>query len=112
MSVEHVDSHLPLKPVIFQILLSLSNGRHHGYGITRDIVTRESLGLWIESGNLYRALREVCRDGLARESKWRPARADDSRRRYYEITALGRRVVAAEIARLETVIAEAKRRIR
>jgi DNA-binding MarR family transcriptional regulator len=50
-------------------------------------------------------------DGLIEESERRPAPdLDDERRRYYRITPLGRRVAAAEIARLEAVIADAKAR--
>jgi DNA-binding PadR family transcriptional regulator len=65
----------------------------------------------LEPGNLYRSLRTMLDDGLIEESERRPAPdLDDERRRYYRITPLGRRVAAAEIARLEAVIADAKAR--
>jgi DNA-binding PadR family transcriptional regulator len=106
-----VDRLLPLRPVTFQILLSLADGERHGYGITQDIAGRTSAKMRLEPGNLYRSLRTMLDDGLIDESERRPAPdLDDERRRYYRITTLGRRVAAAEIARLEAVIADAKAR--
>jgi DNA-binding PadR family transcriptional regulator len=104
-----VDRLLPLRPVTFQILLTLAGGERHGYGITQDIAGRTSAKMRLEPGNLYRSLRTMLDDGLIEESERRPAPdLDDERRRYYRITPLGRRVAAAEIARLEAVIADAK----
>ena len=106
-----VDRLLPLRPVTFQILLTLAGGERHGYGITQDIAGRTSARMRLEPGNLYRSLRAMLDDGLIEESQRRPAPdLDDERRRYYRITPLGRRVAAAEIARLEAVIADAKAR--
>jgi len=106
-----VDRLLPLRPVTFQILLTLAGGERHGYGITQDIAGRTSAKMRLEPGNLYRSLRTMLDDSLIEESERRPAPdLDDERRRYYRITSLGRRVAAAEIARLEAVIADAKTR--
>jgi DNA-binding PadR family transcriptional regulator len=63
----------------------------------------------IEPGNLYRSLRTLLDDGVIEESERRPAPdLDDERRRYYRITPFGRRVAAAETARLEALVREAK----
>ena|SRR5579871_114846 len=104
-----LDRFLPLKPVSFQILLSLADGERHGYAITQDIGARTSARLRIEPGNLYRNLKSMIDAGLIEESSRRPAPdLDDERRRYYRITPLGRRVAVAETARLEAVVADAK----
>ncbi len=104
-----VDRLLPLRPVALQILLTLAEGERHGYGITQDIAGRTSAKMRLEPGNLYRSLRALLDDRLIEESDRRPAPdLDDERRRYYKITTLGRRVAAAEIARLEAVVADAK----
>ena len=104
-----VDRLLPLKPVMFQILLSLADGERHGYGITQDIAARTAARMRIEPGNLYRSLRTLLDDGVIEESERRPAPdLDDERRRYYRITPFGRRVAAAETARLEALVREAK----
>ena len=63
----------------------------------------------VEPGNLYRSLKAMLEAGLIEESERRPAPDfDDERRRYYRITRLGRRVAAAETARLEALVAEAR----
>lgn len=104
-----LDRHLPMKPVAFQILLSLADGERHGYGITQDIAARTAARMRIEPGNLYRSLKAMLDDGLIEESEKRPAPdLDDQRRRYYRITPLGRKVAMAETARLEALVAEAR----
>ena len=35
-----VDTYLPLKPVVFQVLLTLADGDRHGYAIVQDIAQR------------------------------------------------------------------------
>jgi DNA-binding PadR family transcriptional regulator len=100
---------LPLKPVAFQILLSLADGERHGYGVTQDIASRTAARMRLEPGNLYRSLKAMLDDGLIEESERRPAPdLDDERRRYYRITPLGRKVALAETARLEALVAEAR----
>jgi DNA-binding PadR family transcriptional regulator len=103
------DRHLPMKPVAFQILLSLADGERHGYAVTQDIAGRTAARMRIEPGNLYRGLKAMLDAGLIEESERRPAPdLDDERRRYYRITPLGRRVASAETARLEALVLEAK----
>lgn len=111
MAAQSPESLLPLKPVVFQVLLSLADGERHGYAIVQDIADRSSARMQIEPGNLYRTLRFMLDVGLIDESDRRPAPdADDERRRYYRITAFGRRVAAAEAARLVEVVADARAR--
>ena len=48
-------------------------------------------------------------DGLVVESQRRPAAdADDERRRYYRVTSLGKRVIAAEAERMASLAAAAR----
>src|SRR5262245_35450559 len=109
MPTPDLDRFLPLKPVVFQILLSLADGERHGYGITQDIAARTAARMDLEPGNLYRSLKSMLDDKLIEESSRRPAPdLDDERRRYYRITTLGRKVATAEIARLEELLAEAR----
>ena len=105
------DDFLPLKPVVFQVLLSLAAGERHGYGIVQDIASRTAARMRLQPGNLYGSLREMLDAGLIVESERRPASdLDDERRRYYRITPLGRRVAAAEAARFESLVREARTR--
>ena len=104
-----VESHLPLRPVEFEILLSLANGELHGYAILQDIAERSDGATELETGTMYRALRRLVEAGLARPASRRAARdSEDERRRYYAITALGARVAAAEAARMARLVATAR----
>jgi DNA-binding PadR family transcriptional regulator len=103
---------LPLRPVVFQVLLSLADGERHGYAIVHDIADRSTARLQLEPGNLYRTLKFMLDEGLIEESDRRPVPdKDDERRRYYRITRLGRQVAIAEAARLEALAAEARLRL-
>jgi DNA-binding PadR family transcriptional regulator len=89
----------PLKPADLHILLVLAAGPRHGYGIMKE-VERESDGkVCLEVGSLYRLLGRMLDHGLIQE-----AGDDDDRRRYYRISRLGRRVLAAESGRLAALV--------
>ena len=96
---------LPLRPVDFLVLLMLAPKERHGYGIMQDVLEHTGGRLELEAGSLYRTIRRLGSEGLLVESARRPAAdLDDERRRYYRLTAFGRRVVAAEAARLRTLV--------
>lgn len=100
---------LPLTPVAFEILLALADHDRHGYAIMRSIEERTSGALSLHAGTLYRAVARLVDSGLLRELDEAPAGEDeDERRRYYGITDLGRRVAAAESARLESQLSAAR----
>ena len=106
------ESFLPLKSIEFLILMTVATGERHGYGIMLDIAERTGGSVRLEAGGLYRSIRRLLADGLITESARRPAAdLDDERRRYYALSALGRRVVAAEALRLRALVraAEASR---
>jgi DNA-binding PadR family transcriptional regulator len=102
-----LEMHLPLKPLVFQVLLSLAGGERHGWSLVREIQQRGGFGR-IMPGNFYRTLRSMLADGLIAESRERPADDDDERRRYFRLTQLGERVAAAEARRLEAAVVEAR----
>ena len=100
---------LPLKPAVFQILLSLADEERHGYAIIKEVERRTGGQVVILAGALYRFLRRMLEDDLIEESEERPApEADDSRRRYYRITDFGRAVAIAEADRLEGLLRDAR----
>src|SRR5512138_682050 len=100
---------LPLKPVEFLILMTLATGERHGYGIMLDIAERTAGAVRLEAGGLYRSIRRLLSDKLLTESARRPAAdLDDERRRYYALSPLGRRVVAAEAMRLRALVRAAE----
>ncbi len=96
----------------FYILLSLAAEDRHGSGIMRDVLdlTDGELKLWPVT--LYGSLDELREQGWIRELEHAPAGADDSgRKRWFRITASGRRAVTAELARLKTMVGVAARRL-
>ena len=115
---------LPLKAVDFHILLVLTDGELHGYGMVREIERRSEGRIRLEPGNLYRYLRRLVDEGMVEPAERRAAghtvepdpvasedrgsgRGDAVRsprsRRYYRVTAYGRQVLAADAARMRTL---------
>ena len=108
---EDSSAFLPLSPATLHILLSLAGEDRHGYGIMQE-VARQSEGQYkLGPGTLYDNLQKLMTQGMV-ESAPRRSEDDDPRRRYYRLTRLGRSVLTAEIARLESVIHEAKLHLR
>jgi len=96
---------LPLRSVDFLILLMLAPGERHGYGIMQDVLDHTEGRIELEAGSLYRTIRRLADEQLLEEAARRPADgSDDERRRYYRLTPFGRRVVAAEAARLRALV--------
>jgi DNA-binding PadR family transcriptional regulator len=100
------DERSALRPVEFNILLTLAAGERHGYGIIQDI---EARGETVDEGTLYRALARMLESGLIEAAARRPAAdADDERRNYYRITDAGRRAARTEVQRLEMLMRAAR----
>ncbi len=87
------------------ILASLADGDRHGYAIKKDIADRSGGEVRLGSTTLYRLLGQLLDEGLIEDARSRPApQLDDERRRYFHITAAGRRALAAEARLLERVL--------
>ena len=103
-----VERFLPLRPVEFDVLLSLAAGERHGYGIIQDADAR-GLTTPPDVGTLYRALRRMQEHGLIAASTRREApETGDERRHYYRISPLGLRVARAEARRLAALTRAAR----
>lgn len=99
------ESFLPLKPHWFHVLLSLSQENQHGYGIMQDVLERTGGKVRLWPPTLYGTIKRLTEADLIKEASERPVpENDDARRRYYCLTSLGRRVLAAECARLEDLV--------
>jgi DNA-binding PadR family transcriptional regulator len=96
---------LPLKPIELLVLTMLSAGDRHGYGIRQDIVAHTEGRIALEAGNLYRHIRNLESSGLVGETEPRSTpENEDERRIYYRLLPFGRRVLAAELARLRALM--------
>jgi DNA-binding PadR family transcriptional regulator len=99
------ESFLPLKPHWFHVLLSLADQEQHGYGIMQEVLERTGGKVRLWPATLYGTIKRLMDEDLIEESDERPApELDDARRRYYRLTRLGRRVLAAESERLEDLV--------
>jgi DNA-binding PadR family transcriptional regulator len=100
---------LPLTPAVFHILLALAEGERHGYDIMRYVVRVTEGAIKMGPGTLYGTVKRLLEARWIEESDERPDPAlDDERRRYYRLTDLGRRLVAAEARRYEELVRMAR----
>ncbi|MGH7471166.1 MAG: PadR family transcriptional regulator [Longimicrobiales bacterium] len=93
----------------FLILIALGGGPAHGYAIGKEVKARSGGRLDATTGALYQALRRL-RDAQLVQPSDGPERAVDARRKYFELTAAGRRAVGAEARRLEALVSAARER--
>ena len=103
MSTSPLD-HLPLKPVDLEILLALAESDQHGYGLVQAVAEHTNQLVVLDPGNLYRVIKRLLETGLVAESGRRAADDAGERRRYYKLTSLGERVLAAELDRLRRLV--------
>lgn len=85
------------------ILLALLDEARHGYAILKEVESQAgtpSLG----TGTLYAALQRLAGEGLIETCPGRRSPGEDSRRRYYRITARGRETARAEVLRMARVV--------
>jgi len=103
-----VDAMLPLPTAAFHILLALSAGDCHGYGIIQDVEARTNGALRLSPGTLYRTIQRLLEDGAIEEPRKASCAHSDPRRRYYRITRFGTAVARAETGRLTELVRLAK----
>ena len=93
---------VPLAPRDFLILLILAEGPTHGYGVVTAAERTTTAEIPLDPANLYRALRRMLRDGWLRKLD------AEERRTRFELTALGREVLRAEVRRLDELLHRAR----
>jgi len=102
-----VDAYLPLTPPVFHVLIALADGEKHGYAILKEVEERTGSRVQLSTGTLYAIIKRLLNDGLIQEIDERPDQ-DDERRRYYALTAFGKKVAAAEAQRMEEMLEGAR----
>lgn len=98
-----------LKPQWFQILLAVADRELHGYAIMKEVLERTDGRMRLWPGMLYGSLKRMTDAGLIVETDPPGAATEDQKeRRFYRITPLGKRSLAAEAARLARYVAVAR----
>jgi DNA-binding PadR family transcriptional regulator len=100
---------LPLRPVWYYVLLVLGDGPQHGYAIGTAVeeLTDGAIRMW--PATLYGTIHQLEEHGLLALLNAGRELGDDPRRRYYQLSALGRRVLGAETERLRDLVRRASR---
>ena len=95
----------------FQILLSLAGQDLHGLAITAEVLERTEGRVHLWPGMLYGALKQMTAKGYVTETVAPPEAAPGGGKpRFYRLTPPGRRVCAAEAARLSRSVEIARAR--
>ena len=105
------DTTAALTPAVFHILLALSDGHSHGYGIMQDVEAFTGGEIRLGPGTLYRSIQRMLVDGLIEELEIAlHDESDDDRRRHYRLTKKGLEIAQREARRLVDLIEVARQR--
>jgi DNA-binding PadR family transcriptional regulator len=104
---------LPLKDLVFRILVALADGERHGWSLVQAL-DESPHGPRLLPGHLYRTLDRMLDDGLIEErdqslqSRRAPGARGAAPSRFFRLTPLGRDVARAETGRLEELVGKAR----
>ena len=108
----------PLSSATLNILLALAGGNLHGYGIIKEVARISDGHYRLGPGTLYDNLKKLMDAGLVSDappsssSKRRSVSTKEDDRRFYTLTKEGKDALAAEVDRLQTVVTQARSRLR
>lgn len=101
----------PLPSAAFQILLALAGEDLHGYAIMRHVAEQTAGRLRLGPGTLYSSIQTLLEAKLIEELEPREdAALGSERRRYYRLTAAGRKLARSEADRLADLLRVARSR--
>jgi DNA-binding PadR family transcriptional regulator len=103
------ETFLPLTAPEYHVLIALGDRALHGYGMMQALEEKTDGRDALLPGTLYATVARMVVRGLLEELASPPEAGADARRRYYRVTDLGRGVARAESARLERLLAVARR---
>lgn len=99
----------PLPTAAIHILLAIGPRERHGYAIMAEVASMTDGAMRLAPGTLYTNIKRMLASGLIEEVDERSdASSDDQRRRYYRLSPAGRRVVGAEVARMQALVVGAR----
>jgi DNA-binding PadR family transcriptional regulator len=95
----------PLQPATFLVLLALTGGDRHGYGIMQD-VRKLDPSFELGPATLYTTIQRLLEGGWIKEVSG--PESGERRRRYYRITREGNSVLNSELQRMESMLRKSK----
>ncbi len=99
----------PLPSAAFQILLALAGEDLHGYGIMRQVADQTGGRMRLGPGTLYSSIQTLLDAKFIEEVDSREdAKLGQERRRYYRLTAAGRKLARSEAERLADLLRVAR----
>ncbi len=93
--------YVPMTETGFYILYCLQTPQH-GYGISQQVKKITGGAVSISAGTMYGTLSKMENDGLIEFCR------EEDKRKLYQITETGRKVLEAEIARIERLYRNSK----
>ena len=93
--------YVPMTESGFYILFCLQQPQH-GYGISRQVKRMTGGAVTIGAGTMYGTLSKMEKDGLISFCR------EEEKRKLYQMTALGREVLSAELKRIERLYKNSK----
>jgi DNA-binding PadR family transcriptional regulator len=98
------EEHRAIRPRVFAILLALAEGPRHGYGLMQ-VLQEDPTEKWLLGpATLYRTLKEMQDQGFITSAEGPDEESGGPPRRYYRLTATGRRAGAAEASRMASLV--------
>lgn len=109
---DRLDELLPLSPTVFHMLVALTDGPTHGYGIAQVVEKSTEGRVVLGPGTLYGSLQRMVGWDLIEETD-NPGEdgLHADRRRYYRLTPLGRTALQAESERLLRAVETVRERL-
>jgi DNA-binding PadR family transcriptional regulator len=99
----------PLPSAAFHILLALADEDLHGYGIMRQVAEQTEGRMRLGPGTLYSSIQALLEEKCIEEVEPREdAKLGPSRRRYYRLTSVGRKLARSEAERLADLLRVAR----
>lgn len=95
-----------LPQVAFSILLALSLRERHGYEIIKQVEEDSNGKVKLGPGALYSSIKQLLAHGYIHEIKQK----HDPRRRYYNLSGAGSKVLAEELEYYQNTVSLAKKR--
>lgn len=94
-----------LKPQWFHILFALAQGPRHGSAIMEDVLQRTNGEMKLWPATLYGSLRDLEElDWITETDPTADAPTEGGRRRFHDLTAIGREELGRELLRLRGIL--------